>query len=107
MRGWAWVAAGVLVAATGAGAQEPGGKPPKPPASLDARGIDAWISQYIVPDGWVLLAADAAAVTYGRGELAVMEDGLVQADVRREYFRPARMGAMNSRSNQQTWLVDC
>jgi hypothetical protein len=80
---------------------------PKPPATLDAAGIDDWMKRYLTPDGWVLLTADAVSVTLGRPEITVNEAGLLQAEIRREYYRPTRLGSMNSRSNRQSWVVDC
>ena len=81
-----------------------------PPASLDAKGVDAWRRAHIEADGWTLIHADGAALSYARattGSLAPDKDGAIKVDVRREYYRPVRLGPQASRSNYQSWLVDC
>ena len=81
-----------------------------PPASLDAQGVDAWRRTHIEANGWTLMHADGAALSYARatdGSLAPDKDGVLKVDVRREYYRPVRLGPQASRSNYQVWLVDC
>lgn len=97
------------VAAALLGAASMGAATP-PPASLDARGVDAWRRAHIDAMGWTLMHADGAALSYARaadGVLAPDKDGVVRIDVRREYYRPVRLGPQASRSNYQVWLVDC
>lgn len=81
-----------------------------PPASLDAPGVDAWRRAHIDAAGWTLMHADGAALSYARpadSSLAPDKDGVVKVDVRREYYRPVRLGPQTSRSNYQVWLIDC
>lgn len=82
-----------------------------PPASLDAEGVDAWRRAHIDATGWTLVHADGAALSYARAGgpdgLRPDKDGVVKIDVRREYYRPVRLGPQASRSNYQVWLVDC
>lgn len=101
------VALAGAVLATGPGA----GATPPPPATMDARGVDAWRQAYIQADGWTLMHADGAALSYARagGPEGLKPDasGVMKIDVRREYYRPVRLGPQSSRSNYQAWLVDC
>jgi hypothetical protein len=81
-----------------------------PPATMDAQGIDAWRKANIQADGgWALLHADGAALSYAGGPNGVRadKDGFLHVDVRREYYRPVRLGPQPSRSNLQSWVVDC
>ena len=81
----------------------------KPPATLDARGIDDWRKANIQAEGWALMQADGAALTYAGGGAGVVrdKDGFLHVDVRREYYQPLRLGPQPSRSNVQAWTVDC
>ena len=79
----------------------------KPPATLDAKGIDAWRLANIDAEGWALMHADGAALSYARGSPVKEADGTFPIEVRREYYRPVRLGPRPSRSNYQTWIVDC
>ena len=83
--------------------------PVKPPASLDARGIDDWRREHIQAEGWALLHADGAALSYAGGPSGVSadKDGFLHVDVRREYYKSQRLGPADSRSNLQTWVIDC
>jgi hypothetical protein len=67
-----------VLGATGAQAQ-------KPPASLDAKGIDAWRAANIQADGWTLMHADGAALSYARRSAEPAEEGSLRVEVRREY----------------------
>ena len=81
-----------------------------PPATMDAKGIDAWRMANIEAEGgWALMHADGAALTYAGGPNGVRadQDGFLHVDVRREYYKPVRLGAQPSRSNLQSWVVDC
>ena len=53
--------------------------------------------------------ADGAALSYAGGPNGVTadKDGFLHVDVRHEYYRPVRLGPMPSRSNLQSWVVDC
>lgn len=106
MRKLAWPLIGGLLTASQALAAAP-----PPPATLDAAGIDAWRRAHIEGDGWTLMHADGAALSYARAGgpdgLAPDKDGVLRIDVRREYYRPVRLGPQASRSNYQAWLVDC
>ena len=79
----------------------------KPPQTLDAKGIDAWRVANIQADGWTLIHADGAALSYARHAAEKDPDGFLNIEVRREYYKPVRLGPLPSRSNYQTWLVDC
>lgn len=79
----------------------------RPPATMDAKGIDAWRVANIQADGWALMHADGSALSYVRRSGEAGEDGTLRVEVRREYYKPVRLGPMPSRSNFQTWLVDC
>lgn len=81
----------------------------RPPASLDAKGIDDWRKAHIAAEGWALVFADAAAISYAGGGNGVKadSDGFLRVDVRREYYKSVRLGSQPSRSNVQTWIVDC
>jgi hypothetical protein len=97
-----------FVLAVGLGAWAAKGQAP-PPASLDAKGIDDWRKANIQADGWVLLHADGAALSYAGGPNGVRADadGFLHADLRREYYKAVRLGPAPSRSNLQTWVLDC
>jgi hypothetical protein len=105
--GWIAVLVG-LGAAGGALAASKGAAPP--PATMDAKGIDDWRKAHIeTAGGWALLFADGAALSYAGGPNGVVrdKDGFLQVDIRREYYKTVRLGPQASRSNLQTWLLDC
>jgi hypothetical protein len=79
----------------------------KPPETLDAKGIDAWRLANIDADGWTLMHADGEALSYARRAAEKDPEGYLRIEVRREYYKPVRLGPMPSRSNYQTWVVDC
>ena len=79
----------------------------KPPETMDAKGIDAWRLANIEADGWTLIHADGAALSYARQAAERDPEGYRRIEVRREYYRPVRLGPMPSRSNYQSWTVDC
>jgi hypothetical protein len=82
--------------------------PIPPPASVHSDGVKAWLNQYIKADGWIVFAFDQSAVSLGSPQgVAVLSDNTLQADVRREYFSVIIFGEFASRSNLQTWNVDC
>lgn len=81
-----------------------------PPATMDAKGIDAWRQAHIdTAGGWLLMHADGSALSYAGGPngLATDKDGFLRVDVRREYYKAVRLGPQASRSNLQTWTLDC
>lgn len=100
--------AGAVLAAAGSLAAA---APAPQPARLDAESIDAWRRAHIDGEGWTLVHADGAALSYARpggpDGLRPDRDGVLRIDVRREYYRPVRLGPRASRSNYQAWLVDC
>ncbi len=108
MRGVFAVLGGAVLAGTGGLAASAA---PPAPATLDAQGIDAWRRTYIEGDGWTLMHADGAALSYARAGgpdgLRPDQDGVLRIDIRREYYRSVRLGPKASRSNYQAWLVDC
>jgi hypothetical protein len=80
------------------------------PATMDAKGIDEWRQQHIdAAGGWLLMHADGSALSYAGGPngLTTDKDGFLRVDVRREYYKPVRVGPQASRSNLQTWVLDC
>lgn len=81
---------------------------PPPPATIDDDGMRAWLKAYIKTDGWTLITADDVAVTLGGPDgVAVMEDGTLSVQIRHEYYGPTRLGPMGTRSNLQSWNIDC
>lgn len=83
-------------------------EPPPPPSSIDDSGVTAWIKAYLKTDGWTLIAADSAAVVLGSPDGVRLEDDkTITAQIRHEFYRPLAMGDLDSRSNLQTWNVDC
>jgi hypothetical protein len=101
----------VVAALAGAVLAGPAAAAAPPPATLDAQGIDAWRRAHIEGDGWTLMHADGAALSYARAGgpdgLRPDQDGVLRIDVRREYYRPVRLGPQASRSNYQAWMIDC
>ena len=83
---------------------------PQGPATMDPEGIDAWrVANIDVAGGWTLMHADGSALSYAGGPNGVKtdEDGFLHVDVRREYYKAVRVGPQASRSNLQTWVLDC
>jgi hypothetical protein len=81
---------------------------PPPPASFDEADVLAWVDSYIDAVGWSVLAADDGAVALAAPAAPkVLDDATLQAEVRQEYFKPAAIGPMQSRSNLQIWNLDC
>lgn len=105
-----WIAATVALAGaifwSGAYAQAP--LTPPPPATIDDAGVTAWLKAHIKMEGWTLIGADGVAVALGSPDGVIKSsDGPMTAKIRHEYYRPVRLGDMDSRSNLQTWNVDC
>lgn len=82
--------------------------PVPPPATIDDAGVTAWINGYLKVDGWTLIAADSQAVTFGspRG-VGQDADKTLTTQIRHEYYQAVRLGDLESRSNIQTWNIDC
>lgn len=79
-----------------------------PPERIDDESVSAWLSSYIETDGWLVIAADGVAVALGSASgVAQRTDGLLQADIRHEYYEPTTLGPYQSSSNLQTRLIDC
>lgn len=82
--------------------------PPAPPKTFDQAGIQAWIDANLAHEGWPLIEVDKVGVTFGGPDgIKSLPDGMLQAQIRREYFGPDNLGPMNTRSSLQTWNVDC
>jgi len=104
------LAGSILAVAAAAAVAAPKGGMAPPPARMDAEGIDAWRQQHIdASGGWALMFADGAALSYAGGPNGVVrdKDGFLHVDVRREYYKTITLGPQRSRSNLQTWVVDC
>jgi len=83
-------------------------EPVLPPATIDDAGVKAWIKTYLKTDGWTLIAADGAAVVLGSPDgVRQAADKTITAQIRHEFYRPVRLGDLDTRSNLQTWNVDC
>jgi hypothetical protein len=78
------------------------------PASPSAKDAQTWIDHTIKPNGWTLLGYDGEAVSYGSASgVSVLDEGILEAQIRQEYYRPRMFGDLSSLSNVQTWMVDC
>ncbi|OHB28020.1 MAG: hypothetical protein A2790_11375 [Phenylobacterium sp. RIFCSPHIGHO2_01_FULL_69_31] len=78
------------------------------PTTLDEAGVKSWLASHIRSDGWTLITADGAAVSFGGpAGVARLADGTLSALVRHEYYAPAPFGDVTSQSNLQSWNVDC
>ena len=88
-------------------AQAPTADPP-PPASLDNRDVELWAATYLRTDGWTLLTHDLeGAHLASAGGVRTLDDGLVEAEIRTELFRPIEVGPGPARSGVARWSVDC
>jgi len=98
-------AAGALVIALAGSASA---EPVPPPTTIDDEGVRVWIKSYLKVDGWTLIAADGGAVAFGSPEgVSQGADKTLTAQIRHEFYHPMRMGDFDSRSNLQTWNIDC
>lgn len=78
------------------------------PASLDREAVIAWTQAYVQGEMWTLLAYDREGVKLtAPGGVRKTPDGLAEADVRTELFRPIRVSAGVARSGLARWAVDC
>ena len=81
---------------------------PPPPVSVDDKGVKAWLNNFITTQGWTIIAADGVAVSLGSPEgVGRLADGTLTTKIRHEYYTPVTLGDMQSRSNLQSWTVDC
>jgi hypothetical protein len=81
---------------------------PPPPSEISDAGVKAWLNTYIRAEGWTVIAADNVAVTLGGPDgVEVLDGGYLRATIRHEYYRPTEFGDFHSRSNRQTWVIDC
>ncbi len=100
------VCAGVWFIAVAAFAQEQADIPA--PERMDAQGIQTWFERHIRADGWALFGADRVAVALGSPQgVSVLDDGMLLATVRHEYYEPRTLGGHTMRSLQQIRLIDC
>lgn len=98
-------AAAVLVIALATSASA---APIPPPATIDDAGVMAWIKSYLRVEGWTLIAADDQAVALGSPQgVSQGTDRSLTAQIRHEYYQSVRLGDFDSRSNIQTWNIDC
>ncbi|HSV02535.1 MAG TPA: surface-adhesin E family protein [Phenylobacterium sp.] len=78
------------------------------PASLERDTVVAWMQAYVQGEHWTLLAYDREGVKLtAPGGVRRTPDGLAEADVRTELFRPIRVSAGVARSGLARWAVDC
>jgi hypothetical protein len=81
---------------------------PAPP-SLQRDDVIAWTSKYVRGGEWTLLAYDYEGVKLvAPGGVTRTAEGLAQADVRTELFRPIQLKVgVTARSGMAHWNVDC
>lgn len=79
------------------------------PSSLQRQDVLAWTSKYVRGGEWTLLAYDYEGVKLvAPGGVTRTADGLAQADVRTELFRPIQLKVgVTARSGMAHWNVDC
>lgn len=77
------------------------------PASLPE--LVAWAERTLTGiDDWPVLGFNSVGVTFGSPTGATLWDnGLVEGDVRQEYFEPVELGGRILRSTMGRWTVDC
>jgi hypothetical protein len=105
------IAAAVLVTGQPAVKLTPPARAPlsaPPPANLQREGVLAWMAKYVKVDGdWTLLAYDDEGVKLAGPGVSRTPEGLAEADVRTELFRPIEVRAGIARSGLARWSVDC
>jgi hypothetical protein len=79
------------------------------PASLKRDEVLAWTSKYVRGGDWMLLAYDYEGVKLiAPGGVRRTPEGLAEADVRTELFRPILLKVgVTARSGLAHWNVDC
>jgi hypothetical protein len=78
------------------------------PASLDREAVLAWMAAYVKGENWTMLAWDREGVKLTvPGGVRRAADGLAEADVRTELFRPIEVSAGVARSGLARWRIDC
>ncbi|MDB5476890.1 MAG: hypothetical protein JWP49_2401 [Phenylobacterium sp.] len=80
-----------------------------PPANLQREVVLAWMAKYVRAGGdWTLLAYDYEGVKLAAaGGVTRTPEGLAEAEVRTELFRPIEVRAGVARSGLAHWSVDC
>jgi hypothetical protein len=80
---------------------------PAPP-SLQRAAVLAWTAKYVHGGAWKLLAYDYEGVKLAApGAVRRTPDGLAEAEVRTELFRPVELRVGVARSGVARWAVDC
>jgi hypothetical protein len=78
-----------------------------PPANLNRDVVLAWMAKYVHAEkDWTLIAYDYEGVKLAGG-ITRTPEGLAQADVRTELFRPTEVRVGMARSGVARWKVDC
>lgn len=104
----------IVIAALATAAAAPGVRMPTPapaelapPASLEREAVLAWTAG-LQGENWMLLAYDGEGVKLAKPEgVRRTPEGLAEADVRTELFRPIRVSGGLARSGLARWAVDC
>jgi hypothetical protein len=80
-----------------------------PPANLQPEVVRAWMAKYVRTGGdWTLLAYDYEGVKLtAPGGVTRTPQGLAEAEVRTELFRPIEVKVGVARSGLARWSVDC
>ena len=81
--------------------------PQAAPPAMTQPALDVWIERTLKLDGWVILAADQAAVALGQASGVTRDGDEVAATVRHEYYAPIEIGGHRTRSNLQRRQFDC
>jgi len=78
-----------------------------PPATLND--VVTWVEQGLTGvEDWPILGFDDLAVTFGSPTGATLwDDGLVEGDIRQEFFEPVELDGHIMRSAVGRWTVDC
>lgn len=78
------------------------------PASLQREAVLAWTARYVRGGNWTLLAYDYEGVKLvAPGGVKRTGDGMAEAQVRTELFRPVELSVGVARSGLARWKVDC
>jgi hypothetical protein len=78
------------------------------PETLERDAVLAWTAKYVRGGRWTLLAYDYEGVKLMTpGAVKRAPDGVAEAEVRTELFRPVELGVGVARSGVARWAVDC